>query len=261
MEMGTDEVGRRDAVMPVGLGSATFDREYGAIASTNKVWELAAEAFGEEYPVEVQPWGATTWWTLGRLVALARLRPGGLLVDMGCGGGGPGLWLASRATRAHLIGVDSSRVAIHQADARAEHFVGPGAARFLLGDLAETTLATDSADVVVCLDALPYAHDLVGALREANRILYPGGRYLATAPQGDWYGVCTAAGLTVEVVEDARGYADHAADMAAAWSANQQVLVEELGDSVATGLLERAERVGVSAQDAQQVLICARAAA
>jgi hypothetical protein len=42
-----------------------FDDGFASMAGGELLWQLAAEAYGEEYPAEVQPWGMTTWWTLG----------------------------------------------------------------------------------------------------------------------------------------------------------------------------------------------------
>src|SRR6476620_8477298 len=88
-----------------------FDRELLMTGRSELLWRLTAQACGDEYPVEVQPWSDTTWWLLGRCVSGLRIGPGAVLGDLACGRGGPGLWLA-RATGASLIGVDWSEVAI-----------------------------------------------------------------------------------------------------------------------------------------------------
>jgi hypothetical protein len=37
-------------------------------ATSDLLWRLAAAAYGEDYPSEIQPWGGTTWWVLGRAI-------------------------------------------------------------------------------------------------------------------------------------------------------------------------------------------------
>jgi ubiquinone/menaquinone biosynthesis C-methylase UbiE len=248
------------------LGPSTFDDEYTAIDGASLVWELAAEAFGAEYPVEVQPWGTTTWWLLGRLVAGLRMQPAQTLVDIGCGRGGPGLWMA-RATGAKLVGVDWSTVAIEQANIRASQFVPTGRARFRQGDLGDTKLTSASADAVICLDALPFAADRVAALAEAYRLLRPGGRYFATVPEAserrhptqvsDWSTLVTAAGLVLEEKEVIPDFGERLRNLYAVWTANENALREELGETVANKLMDRADGAGIALDGQRQVLISA----
>src|SRR2546428_13275150 len=107
---------------PRPISAATFNQAHGATAHSELVWRLAAQAYGEDYPSEVQPWGMTTFWVLGRCVSGLRVGPGHLLVDLACGRGGPGLWLA-RATGADFICIDCLTVAVETASARARPFV------------------------------------------------------------------------------------------------------------------------------------------
>ena len=90
----------RGAVVPQrdGVTPESFDRAHGITAS-ELMWRLSREAYGPDYPDDVQPFGMTIWWTLGRFISGLRLGGGRHLVDLACGRGGVGLWLA-RATRA-----------------------------------------------------------------------------------------------------------------------------------------------------------------
>jgi ubiquinone/menaquinone biosynthesis C-methylase UbiE len=101
------------------------------------------------------------------------LSPGQTLADLGCGRGGPGLWLAQQAD-AVLVGVDFSPVAVDQAARRAPLFGPAGRAWFVVGDLARTGLPGDSADAAVSIDAFHFAVDPAAAAAEARRILRPG---------------------------------------------------------------------------------------
>ena len=105
-----------------------------------------------------------------------------MLVDLGCGRGGPGLWLASQAG-VSLVGVDFSPIAVVQATRRAASFRLDGRARFVVGDLTHTGLPTASADAAVCVDAFHFAADPAAAAAEAHRILRPGRRLVLTSWQ------------------------------------------------------------------------------
>lgn len=70
------------------------------------------------------------------LVSGLRVGAGQRLLDLACGRGGVGLWLA-RATGAQLTGVDWSPVVVREATARAPEFVPAQRASFAVGDLPQ----------------------------------------------------------------------------------------------------------------------------
>ena len=71
--------------------AAGFDREFGRPASVvmARVW---AAVLGEEYPAELAPYSWITRTELADFVREVRVSAGDLLVDVGSGRGGPGLW-------------------------------------------------------------------------------------------------------------------------------------------------------------------------
>jgi ubiquinone/menaquinone biosynthesis C-methylase UbiE len=250
------------------LNAAAFDVAFTAMAGSDLHRELAARAYGEDYPLEVEPYGMTTWWTLGRLVSHARLATGNHLIDMACGRGGAGLWLA-RATGARLTGVDWSPAAIAEAKRRTAGFVPVGRAAFVEGDLAATELPDQSSDVVICLDAVFFAPDRVAALTEVRRLLRPGGRYIFTAAEKepsahsrhavpDWFPLLEEAGLTPEVREVIPRFAEQLQAMYAIWLSELDRIREELGVPSADDMESEATTVGAQVQEDEAVLIVAR---
>jgi ubiquinone/menaquinone biosynthesis C-methylase UbiE len=156
---------------------AFFDQAFSAAAESpglRRVWELAAP----DLPPEVEPFSFVSAALLRHVAQALHLSPGQTLVDLGCGSGGPGLWLA-REAGVSLVGVDFSPVAIDQAARRASLFGLAGRARFVVGDLAGTGLPDASADAAVSIDAFQYAAG--PAATEAGRILRPGGRLVLTS--------------------------------------------------------------------------------
>jgi SAM-dependent methyltransferase len=162
--------------------SDAADRFHQARASSGVQARLWAEAFGDEYPAEVDPSSACTWSVLGGMVRELRLRPDATLVDLGCGRGGTGLWLA-RALSARLIGVDLSPRAVELATSRIGDFLPDGRARFQVGTFEETGLPDGCADGAVSMDALPFSPDRDAALAELRRILRPGARGVFTCAE------------------------------------------------------------------------------
>ena len=137
---------------------------------------------GDGPPPEVAPFSFVPMSGMRELTDLLDLQPRQTLVDLGCGRGGPGLWLASRSG-ARLVGVDSSAVAVE--DARRRRLLFPQvAADFFVGDVAATGLPADSAAAVVSIDVVQLLDDPCALVLETARVLRPGGRFVATTWEG-----------------------------------------------------------------------------
>lgn len=224
----------------------TFDRE--TIGT-----RLAAEAYGADYPAEVQAFGMTTWWVLGRYVSELRIGPGMQLVDLACGRGGPGLWVA-RATGAALTGVDWSAQGIASAQRRAADFVPEGRARFQVGELTATGLPDASADAAMCADAIFFATDRVAAFAEVARILRPGARFVFTCDEDDrrerqsavpdWTPLAEAGGLRIERKDEVPHFAEQLQRMYDLWLEHLDEIRAEMGDDVAAEYEAEANMVG-----------------
>jgi len=222
------------------------DALHGAAAGRGLNSRLFAEAFGEEYPADVDPNSSCTWTVLGEMVRRLRLRPDGLLVDLGCGRGGTGLWLA-RALSARLVGLEISAKAVELATERiAEFFPGlaPGdeRIRFRQGTFEDTGLPDASVDGAVSMDALPFSPDHIAALRELRRILKPGARAVFTGGRNlpghpkyvpgrpPWEERIAAAGLELEAKlerPEEKGLWDRLNDL---WESHEDELRHENGD-------------------------------
>ncbi|HZD87438.1 MAG TPA: class I SAM-dependent methyltransferase [Gaiellaceae bacterium] len=253
--------------MPVPFSAQMFDDVFASMARSDLGRRLAAEAYGEDYPAEVRPFGMTTLWTLGRCVTALRVGPGHVLVDLACGQGGPGLWLA-RATGADLVGVDWSQVAVDVAAERAPAFVPDGRARYLVGDLAATGLPEDCADAVLCLDAVFFAEDRIAALREVRRLLRPAGRYVFTADEvdppteprhvQDWGALLRAAGLELESKEEIPRFRERLGRMYELWLDHLDELEAEYGSEQAKRFEFEARTVGATLDVRSPVFVVAR---
>jgi SAM-dependent methyltransferase len=142
-----------------------------------------AALLGQGMPPEIEPFSFVPLEGLKLLATLAGPGAGRTLVDLGCGRGGPGLWLAQRLG-ADLIGADGSAVAVSDASDRKRLFPGTATARFLVTDVTRTGLAGRCADLVVCIDVLQVLEDHGALLAETARLLKPGGRALITTWEG-----------------------------------------------------------------------------
>jgi ubiquinone/menaquinone biosynthesis C-methylase UbiE len=98
--------------------------------------------------------------------------PGKTFIDLGCGRGGPGLWIA-RETGANYVGIDLTENAIKQANNRSLDFKIDGTSKFQVGNMCSLKFPESSFDGAVSIDVIIFVPDPLAAIREAARILRP----------------------------------------------------------------------------------------
>jgi ubiquinone/menaquinone biosynthesis C-methylase UbiE len=213
---------------------------------------IRREVYGDEFPAEVDPRSFVTWTELRRIARELRVGPGDTFVDLGCGQGGPCLWVA-RETGAAVVGIDLAEVGIGRARERAQELGLANHARFEVADIISTGLPNASFDGAMSVDALWAVPDKAGALRELARTLKPGARFAFTnwdrdlsppgypPPLNDHRPLLQQAGLEAEVYEvqpDAevkrRAYYERLV-------AAESTLIEEVGEEDAQKLMFEAK--------------------
>ncbi|HZV50410.1 MAG TPA: arsenite methyltransferase [Candidatus Dormibacteraeota bacterium] len=141
--------------------------------------EEEMEACGTAYTVaELAEAGLDRSFSLGcgNPILLAQLRPGEVVLDLGSGAGLDVLLAARRvAPGGHAYGVDMTGEMLALADRNRER-AGVTNATFLAGTLERLPLGDTSVDVVLSNCVINLVEDKRAALREAFRVLRPGGR-------------------------------------------------------------------------------------
>ena len=121
------------------------------------------------------------WWFRGRRAIFISLLDrhlgrapdsGRMLMDLGCGVGGMIQPLAEYGT---VIGTDVTLRGL-------EHCADRGFSRLVACTGHEGCFADASLDCITAFDALEHIEDDVGAMREIERILKPGGWFIASGP-------------------------------------------------------------------------------
>ena len=120
--------------------------------------------------------GANLRLGCGNPVALASLKPGETVVDLGSGGGFD-CFLAARQVGegGQVIGVDMTPEMISKARQNAEK-MGARNVEFRLGEIEHLPLADNGADLIMSNCVINLSPDKRQVYREAYRILKPGGR-------------------------------------------------------------------------------------
>jgi SAM-dependent methyltransferase len=172
---------REGDAMSAEITSQVRDK-YAAVAGSGLSGQHAgvravAEAFGYS-PEELAsiPAEANMGLSCGNPTAVARLRPGETVVDLGCGGGLDVLLAAARVGPAgQAIGIDMTAEMIDRARRNAAR-QGAQNVEFHLATIDHLPLADASVDCLISNCVINLAADKKAVFREMFRVLKPGGR-------------------------------------------------------------------------------------
>jgi len=148
-----------------------------ALSSDHNGVRAVAEAFGYSADeLSSIPAEANMGLSCGNPTASAHLRPGEVVVDLGCGGG-LDIFLASPRVgpEGRAIGIDMTPEMIERARRNAEKG-GYSNVEFHLAKLDKLPLADNSVDCVISNCVINLAPDKQSVFREIARVLKPGGR-------------------------------------------------------------------------------------
>ncbi len=171
---------------------------------------FGASAYGDLAPGEVPEVARLASLGCGNPTAIAGLRPGERVLDLGSGGG-LDVFLAARQVgpTGFVYGLDMTdeMLALARANQRA---AGVHNAEFRRGEIEKIPLPDAAVDVIISNCVINLSTDKPAVFREAHRVLKPGGRFavsdvVALHPLSDeeradlasWAG-CLAGALTAE---------------------------------------------------------------
>jgi SAM-dependent methyltransferase len=237
----------------VASGYDAFYAAWGRSPTLRLIWRQ--HVTGSDFPEEFAHISFLPLVQLQSLTEGLNLAADQLLVDLACGAGGPGLWVAKQ-TGARLLGVDLSSVAVARAAEQAASVEMGRRAVFRQGTFEATGLESVSADSVMSVDALQYVPDKTKALTEVARITCPGGRFAFVAfeldhervaglpfwndPVPDYRPRLESAGFEIVRYDQIPNWRDQVAAGFAAVLQQRSTLEHELGGAAAAAIVMEA---------------------
>jgi SAM-dependent methyltransferase len=151
-------------------------RSAGCCGPTTASHDISCSMGYSEAELASLPEGADLGLGCGNPQALAAMRPGEVVVDLGSGAG-IDCFLAAQQVgpTGRVIGVDMTHEMLAKSRANAEQ-VGAANVEFRLGEIELLPIADNTADVVISNCVINLVPDKQQVYREAFRVLKPGGR-------------------------------------------------------------------------------------
>jgi arsenite methyltransferase len=166
-----------DAALRVISGKGTACCGSSPSASCGQVDPISSDLYDEQLKSELPEKAVLASMGCGNPTALAELKPGEIVLDLGSGGGIDVLLSARRVSpggKAYGLDMTDEMLALANENKRK---AGVENVEFLKGEIEKIPLPDNSLDVIIsnCVINLSENKDLV--LREAFRVLKPGGRF------------------------------------------------------------------------------------
>ena len=138
---------------------------------------IAWNAMGDEWFELARTGDARNYFIMPNMLRFMGDVTGKRILDLGCGEGGYSRALAKKG--ASLVSVDCSRRAIEYAVSLADE-EGLSIEHYIRNSNDLFDIASEEFDIVLCSMMLMDCEDFEGTLREAYRVLEPGGRLFAS---------------------------------------------------------------------------------
>ncbi len=166
-----------EAVVPESRSVDLYNTAYGNFA-TELLAQVRRETYGDDF-------GQSSWVTSDeyrRFFSLLGLQPTDHVLDIGCGSGGPALFL-SRGVGCRVTGVDINKAGIRNGQALVQEAGQQDKVELQHCDVVQPLpFAEGTFDAIVCMDVICHLPDRGRLFSDWLRVLRPGGRLLYTDP-------------------------------------------------------------------------------
>lgn len=141
--------------------------------------DIFKEVYGNDYLEGLNDENFISMTDLQKIAKNLNIGPGETFIDVGCGRGAPGMWIA-RELGANYLGFDLSEKAVEKASKRVMEFGLENNAKFQAGDICATDFPDNYFHGAISIDILGFVIDKRAAVKEVARILRKGALFVVT---------------------------------------------------------------------------------
>lgn len=224
---------------------------------------ILKEIFGDEHPERLESFSFVTRSDLLQVIEKLKLKKGDTFADLGCGRGGPGMWIAEK-TDARLIGVDISGEAIKFATERSHQFNLSHKPTFHSGNFYNTKIEESSMDGAISIDSIWYAADRPRAFNEIYRILKTGGSLVFTSWDGNiplmpptHKGHLEKSGFKITSYQEIKGATEKHMEIYQKIIDSSHTIIKEMGQKYASPILREANNIMSVAETSTRIIVSA----
>jgi ubiquinone/menaquinone biosynthesis C-methylase UbiE len=224
---------RDEKIMTINMKSAYNELyKYERSETLHNIWH---QVYGEDYPKELNPDSPVTITDLRKIAQYLKIEAKETFIDVGCGRGGPGMWVA-REIGASYYGFDLSETGIKVASERAIEFGLKGRAEFGSGDICESNFPNNHFDAAVSIGAIAFIPNKQKAIHEIARIIRLNALFIFITVEekkphlvNDYRPLLSKAGFKVNLYEETSDYNRRQGEVYKKIIENKKQLIKEMG--------------------------------
>ena len=197
------------------------------------------QVYGNEYMESLDNDSFISMTELRNIAKYLNINPGESFIDVGCGRGGPGMWIAHEIG-ANYYGFDLSEKAIDLATSRINEFSLEGKAQFKVGDICAIDFPDNYFHGAICIDTLLFATDQLAALKEVARIIRRDASFVITCWEDeqssimrDFHHLLLKTGFIIDVFAEVPDWERRQREVYQKILDSKKILIKDMGIDVA----------------------------